>query len=105
MVLPSLVLRVYLGLGVVAGAGAQSSTSWPQLLLFTRTAGFRHDSILAAVDVITRLGTGDLKLDSSHVDSSVASGRWNTVYTEDASKFDNESYLNGFDVIAFAFTT
>lgn len=79
--------------------------SWPTILLFTRTAGFRHASIPAAISTITRLGNGSLVLDDSHVDSSVKSGRWNTQNSEDASLFNDLSSLQQFDAIVFAFTT
>ncbi|CAO1634834.1 unnamed protein product [Jaminaea pallidilutea] len=92
-------------LAVLAATAQAQNASWPSILLFTKTAGFRHDSIPAAVEVITRLGNGQLTLSDSNVDSSIKSARWNTVRTEDATKFDDASYLKGFDAIVFAFTT
>lgn len=92
-------------LAVLVALVQAQNASWPSILLFTKTAGFRHDSIPAAVDVITRLGNGQLTLSDSNVDSSIKSARWNTVRTEDATKFDDVGYLKGFDAIVFAFTT
>ncbi|CAO1636525.1 unnamed protein product [Parajaminaea phylloscopi] len=103
MYLLSLLVVILIGLSAVVRG--QDASTWPRILLFTKTAGFRHDSIPAAVDVVTRLGTGELSLAADNVDSSVASGRWTTVHSEDASKFEDQAYLNGFDAVVFAFTT
>src|SRR5262245_40980298 len=61
----------------------------PRLLLFTRTAGFRHDAIPAATSAIARLGAEH----GFAVDA-----------TEDPAAFDDAT-LGGYAAVAFLLTT
>lgn len=81
----------------------QNTKCSPKILLFTKTAGYRHDAIATAVKVITNLGSGSLT--PSALDSSVSTATWTTVNSEDETDFEDRSYLNQFDAIVFAFTT
>ena len=74
----------------------------PRVLVYTRTAGFRHESIPTAVDTITALGNGTL---SASLDEAVRDVRWETVNTEDDSRFRDTDYLAQFDAIGFVSTT
>lgn len=60
-----------------------------RVLVYTRTAGFRHDSIEAGVEAMKRLG--------------IEHG-WEVDATEDAARF-NDGDLRGVDVIVFLSTT
>lgn len=77
----------------------------PSILLFTATAkgAYRHDAIPYAVKVITALGKSTAA--SRYIDPSVQSVTWKTTNTEDASLFEDLTYLRKFDAIVFAFTT
>ncbi len=77
--------------GGLAGAGGapEIPVPGPRVLLFTKTTGFRHDSISAAVQGLGQLG--------------VARG-WTVTHTEDASTFTDQG-LAAFDVIMFLLTT
>ncbi|KAJ9478335.1 ThuA domain-containing protein [Pseudozyma hubeiensis] len=77
----------------------------PQVLVYTKTAGFRHESIPIAVQTITSLGNGSLTLPSSAIDPSVSALRWSTVNTEDETQFHNLTFLSQFDAIGFVSTT
>lgn len=76
-----------------------------RILLYTKTAGFRHDSIPTAIQIITSLGNGSLTLPSSAIDPSISSLRWETVNTEDETQFHNYTFLSSFDAIGFVSTT
>ena len=76
---------------LVDGTSAPGSRSTPEhrVLVFTKTAGFRHDSIPAGVQALRRLGTRNrLQID----------------HTEDASAFSGER-LRRYDVVVFLLTT
>lgn len=90
---------------VVLAVLAVQATARPRILLYTKTAGFRHDSIPTAIRTITSLGDGSLSLSASAIDPSVSSLRWNTVNTEDETKFHNFTWLSQFDAIGFVSTT
>ena len=94
-----------LSLALVASAQQQNSSSSPNILLFTRTVGFRHDSIPTAIDVITRLGTGDITPREEYLDPATRDARWTTINSEDDSKFEDADYLKQFKAVVFAFTT
>ncbi|KDN47555.1 class I glutamine amidotransferase-like protein [Tilletiaria anomala UBC 951] len=82
---------------------ASSSSTVHSLLLFTATAGYRHDSIPTAIEVITALG--DVTLRPTSVDESVKDVRWTTTHTEDGSLFEQEDWLRQFSAIVFVHTT
>lgn len=75
------------------------------VLLYTKTAGYRHDSIPTAIRTITALGNGSLVLNSSAIDPSISGLRWTTVDSEDETAFHNYTYLSQFDAIGFVSTT
>lgn len=79
--------------------------SLPRLLVYSRCAGFRHDSIEEAIQTIRSLGDGSLVLDPSLMDEDIRDFRWDTVATEDESLFDKEGWLDQFDAIAFVMVT
>ncbi|KAN0063284.1 hypothetical protein ACQY0O_004448 [Thecaphora frezii] len=79
--------------------------SLPRILLYTKTAGYRHDSIPTAVETITAIGNGSLLVPSANLDASVANVRWDTTSTENQSLFRNATYLAQFDAIGFVSTT
>lgn len=83
---------------------AAGLSTGPTLLLFTATAGFRHDSIPTAVETITALGLGSL-LSNSAATTTTGPQTWITVHTEDGSLFDNPTYLSQFAAVAFVHTT
>ena len=79
-------------LAFAATAALDAPDSQPDavgVLVFTRTAGFRHDSIPAGVEAIRTLGT-------EH--------GWRVVATEDAGVFSSHG-LSPFDVVVFLSTT
>ncbi|SPO23068.1 uncharacterized protein UTRI_01746 [Ustilago trichophora] len=84
---------------------AAQATAQPRILLYTKTAGFRHDSIPTAIRTITSLGNGSLSLPSSAIDPSISSLRWFTDNTEDQTRFHNLTYLSQYDAIGFVSTT
>lgn len=72
------------------GADGQAFHERPlRVLVFSKTAGFRHDSIPAGVDSLVGLG---------------AERGWEVEHTEDAGAFTDES-LSRFDVVVFLSTT
>jgi cytochrome c len=73
---------------VAVAADAQRSTK-PRILLFTKTAGFRHASIPAAVRALTKAGA----------DSGLT-----VTATEDAAAF-NDGNLSRYDAVVFLLTT
>lgn len=81
-------------LGLIAGGcllavSAAAVGDRPRVMVFTRTAGFRHDSIPAGVEMMQRLG---------------AAACFDVVHTEDASLF-TPGNLNGFAAVVFLCTT
>ncbi|CBQ71805.1 conserved hypothetical protein [Sporisorium reilianum SRZ2] len=84
---------------------AAQAAAQPRILLYTKTAGFRHESIPIAIRTITSLGTGSLTLPSSAIDPSISALRWTTVNTEDETQFHNYTFLSQFDAIGFVSTT
>jgi len=77
----------------------------PSILLYTKTAGFRHDSIPTAIRTIEGLGNGDINLHSSLVDQDIRDFRWITVAIEDESLFEQQGFLEQFDAVAFVLVT
>ena len=95
------VLIASLLLGCLACSSQSSTTSTPmtpsgpagaavRVLMLTATAGFRHDSIATARQVLTSLGA--------------SSGQFTITATEDVSSI-NASTLGGYDVLFFALTS
>ncbi|EPQ26567.1 uncharacterized protein PFL1_05888 [Pseudozyma flocculosa PF-1] len=84
---------------------AQQAHAVPHILLYTRTAGYRHESIPTAVDTITGIGNGTLRVPSGSLDASIADLRWQATATSDQAAFRNATYLAQFDAIAFIMTT
>ena len=85
-----LVLAVAAAL-LLGGGSGPAATAPPELriLLFTKTAGFRHDSIPTAVQALRDLGArNDIAVDAS----------------EDAAVFTDQR-LHGYDVVVFLLTT
>lgn len=87
----------------------QNAIAIPQLLAFTKVSNgaYRHDSIPTAVDIITRLGNGQIALNDSVADSSIANSnqKWNVTQSEDDTLWANDpNYLSQFDAIAFVMT-
>lgn len=72
---------------LVAAQAPTGDPVLPNLLLYTRTTGFHHESIPAAVQAITELGEG----------------LWNVTATEDPSVFTEEG-LSVFNATAFVST-
>ncbi|PWN27524.1 class I glutamine amidotransferase-like protein [Jaminaea rosea] len=99
--LPSL----FLSISLIACVAFAQDPSWPTILLFTHTAGYRHEAIPTAISTITSLGNGSLVLSDDNVDSTIKSGRWNTNNSEDATLFNDVASLKQYDAIVFAFTT
>jgi cytochrome c len=77
------------GLLSAGAAPAPAATPSIRVLVFTKTAGFRHESIPAAVQALERLG---------------AKGGFAVDPTEDASAFSNGN-LARYDAVVFALTT
>lgn len=101
-------LSLFLLALVVVAAHASSvaeSAARPRILLYTKTAGYRHASIPVAVQTITSLGNGSLMLPRSAIDPSVSALRWDTANTEDETQFHNLTFLFQFDAIGFLSTT
>lgn len=69
--------------------GGSTTTENPSFLVFTKTAAFRHDSILAGKKALQKL--------------SLERG-WSVTFTEDSTWF-TPVRLNGFDAIVFLLTT
>src|SRR5438105_15766798 len=78
-----------LGLGVLAPGAASSPAAAPKVLVFTKTAGFRHASIPAAVQAVTTLG---------------AQNGFDVDTTEDAGAF-TDTNLARYDAVVFLLTT
>ncbi|KAI3493235.1 hypothetical protein L1887_42075 [Cichorium endivia] len=92
-------------LALCALANAQQQQQQQQILLYTKTAGFRHDSIPTGIRTITALGDGSLTLPSSAIEPSISNVRWSTVNSEDETQFHNYTFLAQFDAIGFLSTT
>jgi cytochrome c len=72
-----------------AASPERSASAKPRILVFTKTAGFRHDSILAAISAIRELGADNgLTVDA----------------TEDSGAFTNAT-LARYDAVVFLMTT
>jgi len=78
-----------LGLTLAAPAAASAPAAAPKILVFTKTTGFRHDSIPAAVQAVKTLGTQH----GFGVDA-----------TEDAGAF-TDANLAHYDAVVFLLTT
>src|SRR5438105_15292077 len=78
-----------LGLGVLAPGAASSPAAAPKVLVFTKTAGFRHASIPAAVQAVTMLATQN---------------RFDVDTTEDAGAF-TDTNLARYEAVVFLLTT
>ena len=72
-----------------AGAGGAGIDRPVSLLVFSRTVGYRHDSIAAGVQSMTKLA---------------ADHGWTLAATEDASRF-TDATLAGYDAVVFLSTT
>ncbi|MEE8600521.1 ThuA domain-containing protein [Euzebya tangerina] len=83
-----IVLGAALLLGVEGGSAATSQDPI-DVLVFTKTEGFRHPSIAEGIQAITDLG---------------AAGGWQVDQTEDAGAFTSEN-LAGYDVVVWLSTT
>lgn len=80
---PSLSARHH---GASPGSARRAAASPPEVLVYSRTAGYRHASIPTAINVIRQLGN--------------SSGLFAPTFSEDPSDF-TVSNLNRFSVIAF----
>lgn len=86
----------------------RSAIAIPQLLAFNKVSqgAFRHDSIPTAIDVITRLGNGQIVLNDTSADSTVSNNKqkWNVTVSDDDGLWADPNYLSEFDAIAFIMT-
>ncbi|PWN33724.1 class I glutamine amidotransferase-like protein [Meira miltonrushii] len=86
----------------------QSASAIQQLLAFDKISegAYRHESIPTAIDVITRLGNGQIVLNTTSADVTVANDKqkWNTTVSDDDSLWEDPNYLSQFDAIAFVMT-
>lgn len=105
-----MILNTYPQIGIIVFFFAliQSAIAIPQLLAFTKISegAYRHESIPTAVDVITRLGNGQIVLNNTNADVSIANNKpkWNVTVSDDDSLWSNMNYLSQFDAIAFIMT-
>lgn len=80
----------------------------PKVLIFTKISpgAYTHASIPYAIDIITQLGQGNLALNDSIADSSLANSnaKWTVDQNNDDSLWSNDTYLNQYDAIAFVMT-
>ncbi|UZJ56390.1 hypothetical protein CBS101457_005710 [Exobasidium rhododendri] len=85
-----------------------SASALPRLLIFTKVSAgaYTHDSIPTAVDVITRLGEGTLALNDTVADPSLANSnaKWDVVYNNNDTLWEDGTYLNQYDAVAFVMT-
>jgi cytochrome c len=80
---------LFTGLFTASVAGAQAPAVLEKVLVFSETAGFRHDSIPAGIAALQALGTAnDFTVDA----------------TEDSTAF-NDVNLAQYDVVVFLSTT
>jgi type 1 glutamine amidotransferase len=77
------------GNGASSGGSGGSMLAPPRVLLFSKTAGYRHESIPTAIAALEAAGS---------------TRGWTTQATEDASLFTAQT-LAAFDVVAFVMTT
>ena len=89
VVLLAIVVALVCGLWSAAAARAQEPGTLENVLVFSKTGGFRHDSIPQGIAAIQALGT--------------ANG-FTVVATEDAAQFTDANLAN-FDVVVFLSTT
>ena len=85
----TIILALIVSFGVVAQTGDKPAEKKLNVLVFSKTAGFRHTSIPAGLKTITTLGQQK---------------GWLVTATEDASLVTDE-FLSRFDVIVFLNTT
>src|SRR5262245_67049 len=78
-----------LSIALAAPGAASSPLAQPRVLVFTKTAGFHHDSIPAAVAAVQRLG---------------AQNGFDVDATEDAGAF-TDAGLSRYDAVVFLMTT
>ena len=82
-------LALLLLLGGCAGSGPAASDAAPRLLVFSKTGGWVHDSIPAAVEAVRELGeAGGFAVDA----------------TDDAAVFSDDG-LEGYDAVVFLLTS
>ncbi|PWN47512.1 galactose oxidase [Violaceomyces palustris] len=77
----------------------------PRILVYTKTAGYRHESIGIAVERITTFGNGSFSLGSDYLDDSVRPSNWDVFHTEDQGFFEIPGSLDQFDAVGFVSTT
>jgi type 1 glutamine amidotransferase len=82
-------LPLALALGLVAPDGVSAPSATPRLLVFTKTAGFRHDSIPVAIQAVQKLG---------------AQNGFSVDATEDAGMF-TDAGLAPYAAVVFLMTT
>ena len=105
-----MILNTYPQIGIIVSFFSlfQSVIAIPQLLAFTKVSegAYRHESIPTAVDVITRLGNGQIVLNNTFADVSIANNKpkWNVTVSDDDNLWSNINYLSQFDAIAFIMT-
>lgn len=83
-------MRVSLFLLASLAILAPTVSARQKILIYSRTAGFRHDSIETAIAAIEELGRGH---------------SFKTVATEDQSKFNDYDWLDQFDALVFLSTS
>lgn len=85
-----------------------SAHALPSLLIFTKVSpgAYTHESIPFAIEIITQLGQGTLSLDNSIADPSLANSnaKWTVTHNDDDSLWEDGTYLNQFDAVAFLMT-
>ena len=84
-----LLMVTALALGILPALPAAAQEDQPQILVFSKTAGFRHDSIPQGIAAIQQLGDDN---------------GWGVTATEDASNF-NDDYLGQFEAVVWLSTT
>jgi len=84
----TLMMGLFMGCGGLSSAGRPEAGRSPGLLVFSRTVGFRHDSIPAAAACLKRFADKN---------------GWNVLFTEDPAAFTPEN-LARFDVAVFLMT-
>ena len=85
----AVLLALVLAPGVAWDAGSETTLAGARVLVFSKTAGFRHESIPAAIDAFQEM--------------SVEQG-FTMVATEDSATF-HEADLSKFDAVVFLLTT
>lgn len=96
---------LYLATTLFLSFGAEAI---PRILIQTKVSpgAYYHESIPTAVDVITRLGTGELALNDDVADPSVANSdpKWDVTHIDDDKPMEDESYLSQFGAVVFLST-